>query len=394
MLNLLGMDENKPLFSSLTVILTFLAFAGSILLISIIKKIWYYFRWHKRYYLVPRVGIKGITNVAMTIALSVAIILLLTVLTSGFLGIVFRAYPGWRVNIEEFLIQLGGLLFGPVIGLFIGGLTDLLTIALTSGVFHYGYFFVCLSYGVLAGLIKSITNWVKNDTTKFLFIGTIVSAVLTVLFSLFVAFQPMDTFTIEFLSTGLTFNKLALITFVGCVTVFFIVILWLLMFFMRRQKIAYLNLMIRYNIRYKWIKSFHKFKMLYGGNQSQAALKHARWLAKNYKKISKIETKIFAKTNQWEQQKVKLSWIDSLIPVVILSVITQIVTNCFLLPHFDPDFSTIGFSTWLAFRSLIYPAIIIFDLLIIFPTYRVVNKLVKYDYQNDVLENRERAFME
>ncbi|MCF0227461.1 MAG: hypothetical protein HUJ52_01435, partial [Malacoplasma sp.] len=133
--------------NSFTVPLIFIAFLFVVLIVSIVKKLYYRFRWHKRYYIIPRVGIRGITSIAMTIALTVAIILVLAFLTAGLLAILFRAYPGWRIVIEQFLIQLGGLLFGPYIGLIIGALTDLLTVALTSGMFHYGYFIICMAYG-------------------------------------------------------------------------------------------------------------------------------------------------------------------------------------------------------------------------------------------------------
>jgi hypothetical protein len=38
--------------------------------------------------------VNGITNVAMIIAIAIAIIILLTTITAGLAGILFRAYPG------------------------------------------------------------------------------------------------------------------------------------------------------------------------------------------------------------------------------------------------------------------------------------------------------------
>ena len=34
--------------------------------------------------------------------------------------------------------------------------TDMLTIALTAGVFHYGYFIAALTYGLLGGFIRTL----------------------------------------------------------------------------------------------------------------------------------------------------------------------------------------------------------------------------------------------
>ena len=93
----------------------------------------------KRFYILPKVGIKGIASIAMVIAISISIIILLTVITADIMGVVFRAWPGTRITIEGMLIKIGGLMFGPFLGIFIGALTDLLSVALTAGVFHYGY---------------------------------------------------------------------------------------------------------------------------------------------------------------------------------------------------------------------------------------------------------------
>ena len=189
-------NTESPLFSPFQAILIFLGFVAAVLIISFIKKIYYRFYKYKRYYIFPRIGVKGITNIAMTISLSISIILLLTVITSGLLGILFRAYPGWRVTIEGLLIQLGGLLFGPIVGLFIGGLTDLLSIALTAGMFHYGYFIASLAYGLFSGLIRMLISLFKNNIVNFSIVSTIFVSLLFAAFSMFIEYQNYDVFKI------------------------------------------------------------------------------------------------------------------------------------------------------------------------------------------------------
>ena len=130
-----GLKDN-PMFA----VLVFLAFFLATLVVEIIKKIYYYFKSKKRYYVFPRPSVQGIANIAMTIALSVAVLMILTFVTSNLFSVLFRAFPGSRITIEGILIKIGGLLYGPFIGMFIGGLTDLFSILLTAGVFHYGYF--------------------------------------------------------------------------------------------------------------------------------------------------------------------------------------------------------------------------------------------------------------
>jgi LytS/YehU family sensor histidine kinase len=61
------------------------------------------------------------------------------------------------------------LLFGPIIGIFIGAATDLLSIALTAGMFHYGYFIAAMMYGLLSGIVKTILNITRGKQVRFIF---------------------------------------------------------------------------------------------------------------------------------------------------------------------------------------------------------------------------------
>jgi hypothetical protein len=64
--------------------------------------------------------------------------------------------------------------------MFIGAITDLLAIALTAGMFHYGFFIVAISYGLLSGIVRSIYNMCKNKQTEFVFISTILIGLIMV----------------------------------------------------------------------------------------------------------------------------------------------------------------------------------------------------------------------
>jgi hypothetical protein len=76
------------------VLIIFGSFIAVVFLYIISKKIFYRLVLKKRLYIFPRINTKGIANVAMTIAIATAILLLLTIISSGLLGILFRAYPG------------------------------------------------------------------------------------------------------------------------------------------------------------------------------------------------------------------------------------------------------------------------------------------------------------
>jgi LytS/YehU family sensor histidine kinase len=103
----------------------------------------------------------------MIISISISIVLLLVLSTAGLMGTLFKVYPGLRVTVESVMIKIGGLLFGPIIGLFIGAVTDILDVLLTAGMFHYGYFIAAIAYGFISGLIRSVINASKNSDAKF-----------------------------------------------------------------------------------------------------------------------------------------------------------------------------------------------------------------------------------
>ena len=94
MLLALAQTSNKPLFKSNQIIIIFLVFIGIITIMLFAKKMYLKFYRQKKYYIFPKLTIKGITSIAMTISLSTSIILLLTIITSGALGVIFKAYPG------------------------------------------------------------------------------------------------------------------------------------------------------------------------------------------------------------------------------------------------------------------------------------------------------------
>jgi uncharacterized membrane protein YidH (DUF202 family) len=87
-------NDSAPLSSPLSAFLIFLCFFATVIVALVAKKIYMRLRFKKRYYIFPRTNVKGIANIAMVISIAVATLLLLTVLSAGILGVLFRAYPG------------------------------------------------------------------------------------------------------------------------------------------------------------------------------------------------------------------------------------------------------------------------------------------------------------
>lgn len=140
-------------------ILIFLAFLIVFIIFTVIKKIYYSIRFQKRFYIIPKTSVKGISNIAMVISISVAVIILLTVLSANTASVIFRAWPGTRVTLEGILVKIGGLLFGPILGIFIGAMTDLLSVAMTAE-YYTGTLSKIHAFSVLG---KDLKEDLKNE---------------------------------------------------------------------------------------------------------------------------------------------------------------------------------------------------------------------------------------
>ena len=383
--------ESNP---TLCVVLIFVAFFLVVVIVSIIKKLYYRFRWHKRYYIIPRVGIRGITSIAMTIALTVAIILVLAFLTAGLLAILFRAYPGWRIVIEQFLIQLGGLLFGPFIGLIIGALTDLLTVALTSGMFHYGYFIICMAYGLIGGLISSLLNGRKKyNLVNFSLWSTLIMAVLTAAYCLYINFAGTEVYVISVFSLDLSISKYIIIWIVSGFMILSVAVVWVILGICRQDDIKLQVLKNHYNVAYVGRATLYRSIMKTSHYSDKSVLAHANWYARNATKMYRIKESISQLSLKVKEHEGKNHWYDSFIPTIVVCSVAQLVCNCFMLPYFDVQFSAIELQQWIALRAILFPILLALNLLIIFPSYMAIKKLISYDYKRDMLENINVPYM-
>ena len=358
-------NTESPLFSPFQAILIFLGFVAAVLIISFIKKIYYRFYKYKRYYIFPRIGVKGITNIAMTISLSISIILLLTVITSGLLGILFRAYPGWRVTIEGLLIQLGGLL----------------------------YFIASLAYGLFSGLIRMLISLFKNNIVNFSIVSTIFVSLLFAAFSMFIEYQNYDVFKITLFAQDIVLNKAALIGYTGVIFGAVLLVIWTILPIYNYKRLSILIKRCKYNIRYGSWLYYYKKKLNLSKNKTKIAFDQGRWLAKNLVNIINLNKKIENLKQDVANGKNLANWFDYLCPVLFLGLSGEFFISSFLLPFFDIDFSAFAYDYWLGSRIIIFPVILVVNIALVFPAYKVVAKLVKYDYQIDMIESINKPYM-
>jgi LytS/YehU family sensor histidine kinase len=82
--------------------------------------------------------------------------------------------------------------------MFIGAVTDLLSIALTAGMFHYGYFIACILFGLLSGLVRVLLNSTKGKQVNFAIMSSLAIGAIAVVSIVYVMLLPEDPISITF----------------------------------------------------------------------------------------------------------------------------------------------------------------------------------------------------
>lgn len=330
------------------VILVFFAFFISLVLIISLKKIYFWFWFKKKYYVLPRLGIKGITNIAMVVSLSVAVLILITLITSNVFSVLFRAFPGTRVTIEGILIKIGGLLFGPFLGLFIGLLTDLLSVLMTAGIFHYGYFIAALAYGLFAGTIKSLVTFSSNKNINLAIYSTI-ALILTLIATVFY----IETFLINGLNISIANLTISIPKNI-----------------IQAIMASFLGL----SILIIWISFFVSYQNNKKNNIS---------FKKRYVNFKEIKILTFNKSLENNKKNKKDNFIIFCATFTCV-IITEIFINIQAMPLFDSEVTTIKFQEWLSIRISLFLPMVLFNLLVIYPVYSIIFPLVTYDYEKEL----------
>lgn len=313
--------------------IVFLAFLCSLIIVALIRKIYYYVKYKKRFYIIPRVSIKGISSIAIVIAISISIIILITIGSADLLNIVFRSWPGTRITIEGILIKIGGLLFGPFIGLFIGLITDLLTVVMTAGAFHYGYLISAMAFGLMSGLVSDIFKITRESGWSRGLLGTFILMLTMIIMISFFYFNikssNLDVYKLSFM--GITLN-IRVVVLIGVLCGFIFIAIG------------------------------------------------AIWLAY-------LITVIKKKKNNKLKEKKSNEFFLIFVIVLVASVICNVMINVIMMPTFDAQLSSIKYNEWLIIRSLLFIPEVIFNCAIILPIYKIAIVKLDYDYRTNLIEN-------
>lgn len=351
----LQQQSSKMTIDSSLAFITFGILFAMIIVFAFAKKTYFYLIRKKRYYIIPRVSVYGMTNIAMIIAIAVSIIILIMAVTGGLASVLFRAYPGTRVTIEIILIKISGLLFGPIIGVVSGAFIDVLTVALSGGFFHYGYFIAAIITGMLSGLLRVVITFSKISRRNNLFLAIYasvfmaVSAVVVVF--LIQRILPIATSTLNFNVPGIPAKiNIPVVHFfwgLGAFAVLIIVFVWTMYSVWLYKSKRYNYALTRFNYR----------KIKHGNHKSSL------WL--NSRK----------------------NWYTSLVSVVVLAASATLILNILFLPIFDAEITGQPYPFWLIFRSIIAaPSLFVIDIVVIYPILLTISPIVKYNYEDELVE--------
>ncbi len=332
----------------------FFGLIALVLALLVFKKTYVYLVHRKRFFIIPHVSVKGITNIAMVIAMAVSIIIIIMAVTGGLAGVFFRTYPGTRVTIEIILVKISGLLFGPIIGLVSGAAIDLLTVTLSAGFFHYGYFMAAMLTGLLSGSLRSVINAAKVSKYKNLFLMLALSAFMAgstiiciVAFSLVPGLREAG-FQLSF--PGIATVSLSLDNFyvlLAAVNVLIVAAIWVIY-----------ALKIGYDRKHR---------------TNLAALAYKKYRHGNHKNVFGLS--------------MKKNWFEPLVTTVTLAASVGLLVNVLFLPIFDAQITGQPYTFWVLFRYIVLYFLFALDVIVIYPIMLIVGPIVKYNYEDELIES-------
>ncbi|WP_052664030.1 hypothetical protein [Mycoplasmoides alvi] len=336
-------------------IVIFAILFGSTFLLLFFKKIYFYFIHKKRYYIIPRVSVQGMTNIAMTIAMAVSIIIIIMAITGGVASVIFRSYPGTRVTIEVILVKISGLLFGPIVGLISGACIDLLAVALSAGFFHYGYFLAAMLTGLIAGVIRSVITTSKlskyHDLLLAIFSTLFLILSTSIVIAVFINVPNLKTLgfvvSLPGLINDLHFSQWEFLGALIASTILFIIIIWIV-YIVQHMRNRYHSFALT-NFKYRSYKH---------GNHSNRI-----WLV------------------------VRNKWYTPLISTITLAASAGLIVNVLFLPIFDAQITSQPYTFWVILRFFVMFFLIALDILVIYPVLLIIGPIVKYNYESELIED-------
>lgn len=183
----------------------------------------YYLINPKRYHGI-RFTTKNIAYITILSAVSATVTIIISIIMP------ITVFPAIRIAFEGLMVKISGFIFGPIVGLLSGIITDLIVMLFIPSYVHVAYIIVIALYGFLSGCASSINHaigkhkWVLFMLTNIfiLIFGTFAIAITW--------YSSLETIV---LFVGLEVSKIVLIYIISFGTGGAIIVIWIIMFVYR-----------------------------------------------------------------------------------------------------------------------------------------------------------------
>ncbi len=194
---------------------------------------------------------KNITYITMLSAAAVTI----TVVISRIIPI--TVLPPIRISFEGLMIKITGFIFGPIVGVISGVITDFLCMLFIPSYFHVAYIIVMASYGFVSGMTCVFNNKVKRNKWILFLMSNIFIISFIALMMFFTIDFPTDKINIYknvYVSKKIMIVILAISALISLMFQLIIFIVYLV--FKAKNKFTFLNTSKKFDYATKQKKPF------------------------------------------------------------------------------------------------------------------------------------------
>ncbi|AHF61508.1 hypothetical protein P344_06800 [Spiroplasma mirum ATCC 29335] len=199
------------------------AVVGALFLVYCVYNGLYFLINPKKYHGI-RFTTKNIAYITMLSAVSATVTIIISV------TVPITVFPPIRIAFEGLMVKISGFIFGPIVGLLSGVVTDMIVMLFVPSYVHVAYIIVIASFGFISGCVSSLNRAVGQRKWILFLLTNIFIIVFGTFASLMTWYSPVDT--IE-LFAGLKTNKDVLVYIIVIGTGASLVIIWIIMFVYR-----------------------------------------------------------------------------------------------------------------------------------------------------------------
>jgi hypothetical protein len=165
--------------------------------------------------------------------------------------------------------------------------------------------------------------------------------------------------------------------------------MWISLFVCDRIKFKTYILKTKRFFKYEIKETLFKHSLRNARKCNIIAAKQLNWKTKVHQEylslfnnIKSLEKRIVALKND--------NWYQYLAPVILLIFVFEPLVDIILMPLFDAELGGgMPVSYWIPFRSVTFPFVALVNFAIVFPVYKTIMPMMKYDYTTSLKESKE-----